>query len=577
MSKRSVASAVSRYLSRRSSAASDAQSEGSIDEHQPLHSPRRSSGGSLSNARRISPLNIFDSEAETDLLRRASTFAISEGGRRNSRKEGRASTLKNGLGMEAGLLVGPPKGKARGSILGGVKLPALDDPVCEAGDPKGKTAKKGKSFVLDVETASNCRTQVRGRMQRMQARSQRKREDNLQDKRFNALPQDERESMHRVFLRFDVYSSGSLDFPEVTSCLRDLGLAGTNSNEKREISRICRDVAAVANVTHSAVMNHRTKSDQHFTQAQSQGKIIRQKQRLEMKRQRAAQRQRRGSEQSAAKAAASGDPSAEPKTLNPFAAIAAAVEKVADETDGPQVKDELAKAKSEDRAKHDVKSPSSTRGDLTNRGEGRNSATGDEASAISGSDSELLSSSASQNSGSELVEQRTASDDDLDSDFKFDFLTFALMVVPQVRQRLTDLQSNKMLRYFCHFDRAGQGKLTIPQCLEVGRCIGIDQHGFMQALESKGNGADTLVEFDAFASSIFKSREQAERLARERELQIRDLTGIDHVLFGEFRLIIIQLHEVFMNLSEEVGSVGTTAVRVLTYANCLGAVREQRP
>jgi len=238
------------------------------------------------------------------------------------------------------------------------------------------------------------------------------------------------------------------------------------------------------------------------------------------------------------------------------------------------VKDELAKAKSEDRAKQDVKSPSSIRGDLTNRGEGRNSATGDEASAISGSDSELLSSSASQNSGSELVEQRTASDDDLDSDFKFDFLTFALMVVPQVRQRLTDLQSNKMLRYFCHFDRAGQGKLTIPQCLEVGRCIGIDQHGFMQALESKGNGADTLVEFDAFASSIFKSREQAERLARERELQIRDLTGIDHVLFGEFRLIIIQLHEVFMNLSEEVGSVGTTAVRVLTYANCLGAVRE---
>lgn len=65
----------------------------------------------------------------------------------------------------------------------------------------------------------------------------------IQRREFNALPETEASAMRQVFDRFDLDGSDLLEGSEIVEALRELGLRGSNTAEKREIMRICHDAA----------------------------------------------------------------------------------------------------------------------------------------------------------------------------------------------------------------------------------------------------------------------------------------------------------------------------------------------
>jgi len=66
---------------------------------------------------------------------------------------------------------------------------------------------------------------------------------------------------------------------------------------------------------------------------------------------------------------------------------------------------------------------------------------------------------------------------------EYNLHSFALQVVPKVRERLTDLRSNEMLRHFFVVDTEGNGLLSVHQTTEVARMFGIDQRMVIAAKE----------------------------------------------------------------------------------------------
>lgn len=94
------------------------------------------------------------------------------------------------------------------------------------------------------------KTSVSDRLGRVDARRRRKAiEKHLQKikeaklKRFNSLPQREREHISDAFEKFDLDESGELDKDEVVQCLKEFGLSGITSEETRAIIDICGDAS----------------------------------------------------------------------------------------------------------------------------------------------------------------------------------------------------------------------------------------------------------------------------------------------------------------------------------------------
>ena len=53
-------------------------------------------------------------------------------------------------------------------------------------------------------------------------------------RKYERLPQKEREALERAFFQYDADLSGYLDWEEVVPALRELGLSGSNAIEKRD-------------------------------------------------------------------------------------------------------------------------------------------------------------------------------------------------------------------------------------------------------------------------------------------------------------------------------------------------------
>ncbi|CAE7560713.1 cmd-1, partial [Symbiodinium sp. CCMP2456] len=146
-------------------------------------------------------------------------------------------------------------------------------------------------------------------------------------------------------------------------------------------------------------------------------------------------------------------------------------------------------------------------------------------------------------------------------DMRFDFMTFAAVLVPKVRQRLTELQSTTVMRYFCNFDREGTGAISVLKCLEIARCLKMDQLHMLDALKESDFSveSDTLVDFDAFEHCVMGCRERTNRQLRQREIEILVEMRVPSDLFQECRESIPQIYEVFRRLSGDVGPIGVVS------------------
>eukprot|EP00438_Fugacium_kawagutii_P003366 Skav228247 [mRNA] locus=scaffold3112:191793:195656:+ [translate_table: standard] len=187
--------------------------------------------------------------------------------------------------------------------------------------------------------------------------------------------------------------------------------------------------------------------------------------------------------------------------------------------------------------------------------------------------SQAVSQNSSRRSSktSEASEEASSSEDTDSEDFdtganaaesvaeaSFDFLTFVGILVPKVRQRLTELQSTKVMRYFCNFDRDGTGMVSVFKCLEIARCLRMEQQLMEEALQGQGFDIEpgTSVDFDSFERAIMSCREHANRQLREREVDILVEMKVKPSLFEECRDNILQMYEIFRRVSGDAGSIG---------------------
>ena len=78
------------------------------------------------------------------------------------------------------------------------------------------------------------------------------------------------------------------------------------------------------------------------------------------------------------------------------------------------------------------------------------------------------------------------------------------------------------MRYFCNFDREGTGAISVLKCLEIARCLKMDQLHMLDALKDNDFSveSDTLVDFDSFEQCVMGCRERTKSptaAARDRD------------------------------------------------------------
>lgn len=327
------------------------------------------------------------------------------------------------------------------------------------------------------------------------------RNETIAQKKYERLPQKEREALERAFFQYDADLSGFLEWNEVIPALRELGLSGSNAIEKREILQVCRNVITAAHV-----------QSMHQTSIQS----------VSLQEVLIAQRNRQQNQ---------------PR-------IKLGVTKRAGDKQAPQQQSSTVAAESNKRTSTRTSIPSENVG---NGGNGSRK-------------SSLTSSAADKTSGSEGSDSEDFDTgvDMAPSEAKFDFLTFVGILVPKVRQRLTELQSTKIMRYFCNFDREGTGVVSVYKCIEIARCLRMDQLHMIDALKEQGFEEEpgVLVDFDSFERAVMSCRERTNRQLREREIDILTEMKVRPDLFEQCRDNIAQVYEIFRKFSGDAGSIG---------------------
>lgn len=329
----------------------------------------------------------------------------------------------------------------------------------------------------------------------------RQRNENYAQKKYERLPPKEREALERAFFQYDADLSGFLEWDEVVPALRELGLSGSNAIEKREIIQVCRNVVTASQMQSIHVgttsMNLQEVLNQQRSRMQNQPRV-----------KLGVVRKKRGSKK-----------------------------RLTTQTSGVSSETKEAEARASTKPQPGLGSENSS------RRSSKASQTSEQTSGSEGSDSEDFDTGVNAEPLSEA---------------SFDFLTFVGILVPKVRQRLTELQSTKVMRYFCNFDRDGTGTVSVFKCLEIARCLRMEQHLMVEALQVQGfeNEPGVSVDFDSFERAIMSCREHTNRQLREREVDILVEMKVSPDLFEECRDDILQIFEIFRRLSGDAGSIG---------------------
>eukprot|EP00927_Polykrikos_kofoidii_P025612 TRINITY_DN22982_c0_g1_i1.p1 TRINITY_DN22982_c0_g1~~TRINITY_DN22982_c0_g1_i1.p1 ORF type:complete len:868 (-),score=182.50 TRINITY_DN22982_c0_g1_i1:165-2768(-) len=141
-----------------------------------------------------------------------------------------------------------------------------------------------------------------------------------------------------------------------------------------------------------------------------------------------------------------------------------------------------------------------------------------------------------------------------DETFSIDFLTFALKVVPCVRQAMTQFRATETMRHFHSCDKDRKGKIPMASCLEVSRTMGMDQRIMEQEFLSRFSSTDSCT-LEEFQGMVIRCREQLLRIVNKRERDLQDQMNIDEKTFQECRQDIVNLYDIFVRHAEEDGNL----------------------
>jgi len=133
-------------------------------------------------------------------------------------------------------------------------------------------------------------------------------------------------------------------------------------------------------------------------------------------------------------------------------------------------------------------------------------------------------------------------------DVQIDLLDLALTVVPLVRQALTELRSNDLLKEFFRFDEDGSGKLNQKEIKEIARGMGLDPRS-VELQDAKDEIVE--IEFETFQEKIIRAREQQERTCRQKERHIQNIASLSEPAFKRFRKDLVPLYDVFVRYDKD--------------------------
>eukprot|EP00929_Paragymnodinium_shiwhaense_P024933 TRINITY_DN15203_c0_g1_i2.p1 TRINITY_DN15203_c0_g1~~TRINITY_DN15203_c0_g1_i2.p1 ORF type:complete len:945 (-),score=237.99 TRINITY_DN15203_c0_g1_i2:154-2988(-) len=138
-----------------------------------------------------------------------------------------------------------------------------------------------------------------------------------------------------------------------------------------------------------------------------------------------------------------------------------------------------------------------------------------------------------------------------------DLLYFAMKVVPQVRERLLELQAGETLMQFYLHDKDGTGKQTVSQCIELARSLGLDQRLMEHELKARrrNHAHDAAVGVDEFQLYVTRCREHTHRLVKTRERALQEEYELDEGTFAECRQDIVSLFETFCRYKQHDGKL----------------------
>jgi len=366
------------------------------------------------------------------------------------------------------------------------------------------------------------------RIERRQARQAMKERrlgpyDREKQRRLDELPQADVEAFSQAFQRFDKDKSGYLDKKEILACLRELGLRGSNTAEKRDIRRICSEAAAIA----VAMIPPRCPCG-----------VI---------------------------------PEESPPVRPPAASskIRVPVRSTGRKPTGPRRLGLLVRAPAPG-SPWSLRTPRSPRA-LVTKDEGSD---GDDEPLVEQTPSAMaaeletslkesfrtMAAASHQDPAAEAAEESdesssVSSGEGGDTEVRCDLYTLALTVVPQVRERLMHVGNDQLLRQFYRYDRHGSGRLNFDQCADIVRNLGLD-HWVMREIFQETHGSLTeTVDYDEFAQIYALTQERVERAIREYEHHIRVVTGINDEQFMAFRQDIVFLYDLFVRYDKD-GSGG---------------------
>lgn len=124
-----------------------------------------------------------------------------------------------------------------------------------------------------------------------------------------------------------------------------------------------------------------------------------------------------------------------------------------------------------------------------------------------------------------------------------DFIEFAVTVVPRARLRLAELRHREIFKRFFQADANEDGILTYGECELVAGDFGIDRR-MLWAIVGDHNRVEGF-SFEYFQQIIAKGKEKLERAVRNREIEVKQLTGLDDRTFQHFRKDIVLLQDLF--------------------------------
>lgn len=130
-----------------------------------------------------------------------------------------------------------------------------------------------------------------------------------------------------------------------------------------------------------------------------------------------------------------------------------------------------------------------------------------------------------------------------------DFLTFALKVVPSVRQLLAQSHAAETIKHFFMADQDGKGRISLQQCLEVARTMGLDHRFMEQKFLARFLPGDTCTCED-FQGMVTRCREHLQRVVKKRERDLQEQMHIDERTFQECRQDIVNLYDIFVRYTE---------------------------